>query len=55
MRNARTGLLVIACALVATTAPAGAVVGGEPVAVETVPWFAEVNGCGACWWRPTAC
>jgi Trypsin len=46
MRNARTGLLVIACALVATTAPAGAVVGGEPVAVETVPWFAEVNGCG---------
>jgi hypothetical protein len=35
--------LVAAC----TASPAGAlVVGGEPVAPETVPWFASLNGWG---------
>jgi hypothetical protein len=42
----RTCLITVACALAATTAPAGAVVGGEPVAPEAVPWFADVGGCG---------
>jgi hypothetical protein len=46
MTSTRACLLGIVCALVATTAPAGAVVGGEPVAPESVPWFAEVGGCG---------
>jgi secreted trypsin-like serine protease len=46
MSITRTCLVTLACALVATAAPAGAVVGGEPVAPESVPWFAEVNGCG---------
>jgi secreted trypsin-like serine protease len=27
-------------------APAGAVIGGDPVAPETVPWFADVGACG---------
>jgi hypothetical protein len=30
----------------AAAAPSGAVVGGEPVAAELVPWFADVGGCG---------
>jgi Trypsin len=30
----------------AAAAPSGAVVGGEPVAHESVPWFADVAGCG---------
>jgi secreted trypsin-like serine protease len=35
--------VVAACA---AAAPAGAVVGGSPVAPETVPWFASLGGCG---------
>jgi secreted trypsin-like serine protease len=46
MSVTRICLLSIVCALVATTAPAGAVVGGEPVAPESVAWFADVGGCG---------
>jgi secreted trypsin-like serine protease len=34
-------------AALAAAAPASAVVGGEPVAADTVPWFASINGCGA--------
>jgi secreted trypsin-like serine protease len=30
----------------AGAAPASAVVGGQPVAPETVPWFASISGCG---------
>ena len=29
-----------------SAAPAGAVVGGEKIAPETVPWFAQVASCG---------
>jgi secreted trypsin-like serine protease len=45
MSITRTSLLALLCAL-ASAAPAGAVVGGEPVAPESVPWFANVGGCG---------
>jgi trypsin len=31
---------------VAAAAPASAVIGGDPVAPETVPWFADLAGCG---------
>jgi trypsin len=41
----RTCLLTALCAL-ATAAPSGAVVGGEPVPVESVSWLADVGGCG---------
>jgi len=37
--------LAVACAM-AAAAPAGAVVGGEPVAESAVSWFATINGCG---------
>jgi secreted trypsin-like serine protease len=30
----------------AVAGPAGAVVGGETIAADTVPWFASINGCG---------
>jgi secreted trypsin-like serine protease len=33
-------------AALAAAAPAGAVVGGQPVAPESVPWFASISGCG---------
>jgi len=39
-----TAVAVLACLVAA--APAGAVVGGQPVAPETVPWFATITGCG---------
>jgi secreted trypsin-like serine protease len=40
-------IAVLSAAVAACTAsPAGAVVGGEPVTPETVPWFASLNGCG---------
>jgi secreted trypsin-like serine protease len=39
-----TVVAVFVC--LAAAAPAGAVVGGQPVAPETVPWFASINGCG---------
>jgi hypothetical protein len=45
MSITRTSLLALLCAL-AGDAPAGAVVGGEPVAPESVPWLADVAGCG---------
>ncbi len=45
MSIARTSLLALLCTLIAA-APAGAVVGGEPVAPESVPWLADVGGCG---------
>jgi secreted trypsin-like serine protease len=45
MRTTVVAIAVI-CALLAA-APAGAVVGGEPVAESAVPWFASINGCGA--------
>jgi hypothetical protein len=41
----RTCLLTALCAL-ATAAPSGAVVGGGPVPVESVPWLADVGSCG---------
>src|SRR3954464_1666205 len=41
----RTIALAACAALLACAAPAGAVVGGEPVAPETVPWFAS-GKCG---------
>jgi hypothetical protein len=44
MNLRRTSLLAVCVALVGA-APAGAVVGGEPVAPETVPWLASL-GCG---------
>jgi secreted trypsin-like serine protease len=37
--------IAVTCVMVAA-APAGAVVGGQPFAPETVPWFASINGCG---------
>ena len=40
-----TSLLAVLCTL-AGAAPAGAVVGGEPVAPDSVPWLADVAGCG---------
>jgi secreted trypsin-like serine protease len=45
MSTTRTPLLALLCAL-AGAAPAGAVVGGEPVAPESVPWLADVASCG---------
>ena len=45
MSITRACLLTVLVAL-AAAAPSGAVVGGEPVAPESVPWFAEVSGCG---------
>ena len=45
MSITRACLLTVLVAL-AAAAPSGAVVGGEPVAPESVPWLAEVNGCG---------
>ena len=45
MSITRACLLTVLVAL-AAAAPSGAVVGGEPVAPESVPWFAEVGGCG---------
>jgi hypothetical protein len=41
----RTIVLAACAALLACAAPAGAVVGGEPVAPQTVPWFAS-GACG---------
>jgi hypothetical protein len=41
MSITRACLLTVLVAL-AAAAPSGAVVGGEPVAPESVPWFAEV-------------
>jgi secreted trypsin-like serine protease len=41
--------LCIALAAVATcaaAAPAGAVIGGEPLEAKDVPWFTSVSGCG---------
>jgi len=41
--------LCIALAVTATcaaAAPAGAVIGGEPLEHTDVPWFASVSGCG---------
>jgi hypothetical protein len=45
MSITRACLLTVLVAL-AAAAPSGAAVGGEPVAPESVPWFAEVSGCG---------
>jgi len=45
MSITRTSLLALLCAL-SCAAPAGAVVGGEPIAPESVPWLADVAGCG---------
>ena len=45
MSITRACLLTVLVAL-AAAAPSGAVVGGEPVAPESVPWFADVAGCG---------
>jgi secreted trypsin-like serine protease len=45
MSITRACLLTVLVAL-AAAAPSGAVVGGEPVAPASVPWFAEVGGCG---------
>jgi hypothetical protein len=45
MSITRACLLTVLVAL-AAAAPSGAVVGGEPVAPESVPWFAHVAGCG---------
>jgi hypothetical protein len=38
------GTIAVLAVLVAAS-PAGAVVGGEPVAPATVPWYASINGC----------
>jgi Trypsin len=38
-------ILLSCMALLVCAAPAGAVVGGQPIAPETVPWFASGN-CG---------
>jgi secreted trypsin-like serine protease len=45
MSITRACLLTVLVAL-AAAAPSGAVVGGEPIAPESVPWFADVSGCG---------
>ena len=45
MSITRACLLTVLVAL-AAAAPSGAVVGGEPVAPESVPWLADVAGCG---------
>ena len=45
MSITRACLLTVLVAL-AAAAPSGAVVGGEPVVPESVPWFADVAGCG---------
>src|SRR5512132_4221716 len=45
MSITRACLLTVLVAI-AAAAPSGAVVGGEPVAPETVPWLADVGGCG---------
>ena len=45
MSITRACLLTVLVAL-AAAAPSGAVVGGEPVAAESVPWLADVAGCG---------
>jgi secreted trypsin-like serine protease len=45
MSITRACLLTVLGAL-AAAAPSGAVVGGEPIAPESVPWFADVGGCG---------
>ena len=37
---------LVGLATCVSAAPAGAVVGGEKVAPETVPWFAQVASCG---------
>jgi secreted trypsin-like serine protease len=43
----RNPAVVLAClAALAAAAPAGAVVGGQPVDSASVPWFASINGCG---------
>lgn len=52
MSITRACLLTVLVAL-AAAAPSGAVVGGEPIAAESVPWFAESAAAAACWWRPT--
>jgi hypothetical protein len=44
-RSPFPALLGVLAACVAA-APAGAVVGGTPVAPEAVPWFASLGGCG---------
>ena len=45
MSITRACLLAVLGAL-AAAAPSGAVVGGEPFAPESVPWFADVGRCG---------
>jgi Trypsin len=45
MRSPLPALLGVLAVCAAAT-PAGAVVGGRPVAPETVPWFASLGGCG---------
>jgi secreted trypsin-like serine protease len=45
MSITRACLLTVLVAL-AAAAPSGAVVGGEPIVPEAVPWLADVAGCG---------
>jgi secreted trypsin-like serine protease len=45
MRN-RLCIALAAVATCAAAAPAGAVIGGEPLDGQDVPWFASVSGCG---------
>lgn len=42
----RTVVALAVLGAMAGAAPASAVVGGQPVAPETVPWFASISGCG---------
>jgi secreted trypsin-like serine protease len=42
----RTVVALAVLGAMAVAAPAGAVVGGQPVSPETVPWFASISGCG---------
>ncbi len=42
----RRSLLLALAALLLLAAPAGAVIGGAPVAPAQVPWFAELSRCG---------
>jgi secreted trypsin-like serine protease len=44
VRSRILGIAVLGA--VAAAGPAGAVVGGEPVAEDSVPWFASISGCG---------
>jgi secreted trypsin-like serine protease len=42
----RLGVVLVILGALVAAGQAGAVVGGEPVAPQTVPWFASLNGCG---------